>query len=80
MTRDQILAWGNGFFKAHGPAQFKVEKIDLERVGHVSAVVTLAFRVDTRDGRGSFRGVERDELVKRGRRWYIAAWEKLPER
>jgi hypothetical protein len=78
MTREQILAWGRDFFGKHGPAQFKVESIDVESVGHVSAVVRLAYRVDTRDGAGSFRGVERDYLLKHGRRWYVSAWDKLP--
>src|SRR5262249_15728788 len=64
MTRDQILAWANDFFKKHGPAQFKVVKVDFESLGHVNAAVTLTYRVDTRDGRGAFHGVERDELVK----------------
>ena len=77
MTRDQVLAWARDFFRKHGPAHFKVDKLDVERVGHVSAVVVLTYHVDTRDGRGSFHGVERDELVKHGRRWSIAAWEKL---
>ena len=76
MTKDQIRAWGEDFFKKHGPARFKVEKIDFEGVGHVSAVVELTYRVETNDGNGSFRGVERDELVKHGRHWFISAWTK----
>lgn len=79
MTREQIVAWGLDFFHKHGPARFRVEKVDFERVGHVSAVVVLTYRVETRDGDGSFGGTERDELVKRGRRWSMTAWEKLPE-
>lgn len=79
MTQDQIRAWGQEFFKRHGPARFKVESIDYERVGHVSAVVTLTYKVETHDGDGSFGGTERDQLVKRGRRWLIAAWDKLPD-
>ena len=77
MTKDQIRNWGTDFFKKHGPARFKVEKIDFERVGHVSAVVVLTYRVDTKDGDGSFQGTERDELVKHGRRWSISAWTKV---
>ncbi|MFI5346678.1 MAG: hypothetical protein ACHQ51_09925 [Elusimicrobiota bacterium] len=77
MTKDQIRAWGTDFFKKHGPARFKVEKLDFERVGHVSAVVELTYRVETRDGDGSFSGVERDELVKHGRHWAISAWTKV---
>src|ERR1041385_5443615 len=34
MTRDKIIAWGSDFFKKHGPAQFKVVKIDIESLGH----------------------------------------------
>jgi hypothetical protein len=78
MTREQIHAWGVDFFKKYGPARFKVEKIDFERVGHVSAVVVLTYRVETRDGAGSFHGTERDELVKHGRHWAVAAWDKVP--
>lgn len=77
MTKEQIRAWGDDFFKKHGPARFKVEKLDFERVGHVSAEVVLTYRVETRDGEGSFSGTERDEFVKRGRRWSMTAWEKV---
>ena len=77
MTRAQIEAWGEDFFKKHGPARFEVEKIDFERAGHESAVVELTYRVTTRGGDGSFGGTERDQLVKRGRRWSVSAWEKL---
>ena len=80
MTQEKILAWGRDFFAKHGPASFKLLKIDFERVGHVSAVVTISYRVETRDGQGSFGGRERDELVQRsGRRWYVTAWDKLPD-
>jgi len=78
MTKDQILAWGEDFFKKHGPARFKVEKLDFEGVGHVQAEVLLTYRVETRDGDGSFGGTERDRLVKRGRRWSMASWDKVP--
>jgi hypothetical protein len=80
MTRDQILAWGRDFFQKHGPAKFQVEKLEVESLGHVNGVVRLTYRVDTSDGQGSFRGVERDELLKHGRRWYVSGWEKLPDR
>lgn len=80
MTQDRIRAWGQDFFAKHGPSSFKILKIDFERVGHVSAVVTITYRVETRDGEGSFGGTERDELVQRaGRRWYVTAWDKLPD-
>jgi hypothetical protein len=76
MTQEQIRAWGEKFFKEHGPARFKVVKLDFESVGHVSAVVELTYRVETRDGAGSFGGVERDQLVRRGGRWSTSAWDK----
>lgn len=78
MTRDQIRAWAADFFGKHGPARFKVERLDFERAGHVSAEVALTYRVETRDGGGSFGGAERDRLVKRGRRWSVTGWEKIP--
>lgn len=79
MSQDQIRAWGKDFFTKHGPASFKIEKIDFEQLGHVSAVVTITYRVETKDGQGSFSATERDELAHRdNRRWYVTAWEKLP--
>ena len=80
MTQDKILAWAKDFFAKHGPASFKIVRIDYEKVGHVTAVATISYRVETRDGQGSFGGVERDELVQRkGRHWYMTAWDKLPD-
>lgn len=79
MTQEQIRAWAADFFAKHGPASFKVDTIDFEQVGHVSAVVTITYRVETKDGQGSFGGTERDELSHRAnRRWYVTAWDKLP--
>jgi len=64
----------------YGPAAFKVDKLEFEQVGHVSAVVVIAYRVETKDGEGSFGGTERDQLAHRdNRRWYVTAWEKLPD-
>lgn len=80
MTREQISAWGRDFFAAHGPASFKVEKVEYERLGYENAVVLLAYRVETRDGKGNFGGTERDYLTKRGRRWAITSWEKVSDR
>jgi len=77
MTREQILAWGKKFFGEHGPASFKVEKVEHERLGYENAVVLLTYRVETKDGKGNFGGVERDYLVKRGRRWVVASWEPV---
>ncbi|NNN06482.1 MAG: hypothetical protein HKL90_11325 [Elusimicrobia bacterium] len=79
MTREQIRDWARNFFKVHGPAQFKAMKIDIDSIGHVSAVLVLTYLVDTRDGAGSFHGVERDHLLKHGRRWYVSSWEKLSD-
>ena len=80
MTQDKIRSWGQDFFGKHGPASFKLVKIDYEQVGHVTAVVTIVYRVETRDGQGSFGGTERDELVQRtGRHWFVTGWDKLPD-
>jgi hypothetical protein len=80
MTQDKIRDWGKDFFAKHGPASFKILKLEFEQVGHVSAVVTITYRVETKDGEGSFGGTERDELAHRAeRRWYVTAWEKLPD-
>ena len=80
MTQDKIRAWAKDFFEKHGPASFKLLKIDYEQVGHVTSVVTITYRVETRDGQGSFGGTERDELVQRtGRQWYVTGWDKLPD-
>ncbi|MDE2491164.1 MAG: hypothetical protein KGM24_09965 [Elusimicrobia bacterium] len=76
MTRDRIRAWAEDFFAKHGPARFTVVSLDFERLGPVSAVVRLDYRVETRGGDGSFAGVERDELVRRDGRWSVTAWEK----
>jgi hypothetical protein len=78
MTQDKIRAWGQDFFQKHGPAEFKLVKIEFEQVGHVTSVVTITYRVETRDGAGSFGGTERDQLIQRtGRRWYVTGWDKL---
>ena len=80
MTQDKIRAWGKDFFDKHGPASFKLLKLDYEQVGHVTSVVTISYRVETRDGEGSFGGTERDDLVQRtGRHWYVTGWDKLPD-
>ena len=79
MTRENILAWGKDFFASHGPASFKVERVEYERLGYENAVVLLTYRVETKNGKGNFGGTERDYLTKRGRRWVVTAWEKVPE-
>jgi hypothetical protein len=76
MTREQILAWGKDFFSKHGPASFKIDRIEYERLGFENAVVLLTYRVETKDGKGSFGGTERDYLTKHGRQWNVTAWEK----
>ncbi len=80
MTLDAIRKWGVEFFGKHGPARFKVEKLEFDRLGYENAVVTLTYRVETKTGEGSFGGVERDEFVKKKGRWLMTAWEKLPDR
>jgi hypothetical protein len=80
MTQDKIRAWAKDFFDKHGPASFKIIKLDYEQVGHVTSVVTITYRVETRDGQGSFGGTERDDLIQRtGRHWYVTGWDKLPD-
>lgn len=76
MTKPQIQAWGTKFFGEHGPARFKIVAIEFERLGYENAEVLLTYRVETKDGKGSFGGTERDYLVKRGKRWIMTAWEK----
>lgn len=77
MTRKQIAAWSADFFGRNGPANFKVERVEYERLGYENAVVLLTYKVNTRDGKGDFGGTERDYLVKRGKRWVVTAWEKV---
>lgn len=79
MTREQISAWGKEFFAKHGPASFKVERVEFERLGFENAVVLLTYRVETSDGKGSFGGTERDSLAKRGKRWVVTSWEKVED-
>lgn len=77
MTREQISAWGKEFFAKRGPAAFKVQRIEFERLGFENAVVLLTYRVETADGKGSFGGTERDTLARRGKRWVVTGWEKV---
>lgn len=79
MTLTQIREWGVKFFGEHGPARFKVEKLEFDRVGYENAVVTLTYRVQTKDGKGDFGGVEQDIFVKKKGRWLMTAWEKVPQ-
>ena len=80
MTREQIQAWGNAFFSEHGPASFKIVRVEYERLGYENAVVLLTYRVETKGGRGNFGGTERDTLAKRGKRWVVTEWEKVEAR
>lgn len=76
MTHEQIKAWGAKFFKENGPASFKVDRLEYERLGYENAVVLLTYRVETKSGKGNFGGTERDVLAKRGKRWIVTEWEK----
>lgn len=80
MTYAQILAWGEKFFSENGPARFRIESLEFDALGHRQADVVMKYRVVTKDGKGDFGGVEADRLVKRGGRWYMTEWEKLPEK
>jgi hypothetical protein len=76
MTQAQIRAWADKFFAEHGRARMRVEKLDVDELSFVRAVVTLSYRVETTDGKGSFGGAERDVLERRDGRWFIASWDK----
>jgi hypothetical protein len=78
MTLQQIREWGVKFFGEHGPARFKVEKLEFDRVGYEHAVVTLTYKVETKSGKGGFGGTEIDTFVKKRGRWLMTAWEKAP--
>ena len=78
MTRPQILDWGRKFFAEHGSAAFKIDEFELRELGYQHAVVRLTYHVETRDGKGGFSGAELDTLKKRGKRWAVSAWEKIP--
>ena len=79
MNEEKIHAWAREFFGKHGPARFKIEKLEFDRLGYESAVVTMTYRVETKDGKGSFGGVERDELARKRGRWLMTAWEKVSD-
>jgi hypothetical protein len=79
MTLPQIRDWGVKFFGEHGPARFKVEKLEFDRVGYENAVVTLTYKVETKTGKGDFGGVEQDVFVKKKGRWLMTEWEKVPQ-
>lgn len=77
MTKAQVDAWAEKFFAEHGRARFRILALEIDDLGLQRAVVTLKYAVETPDGKGGFAGTERDTLVRRGGRWYTAAWEKL---
>ena len=79
MSKPEIEKWAEDFFKAHGRASFTIQKFELDELGADRASVTIHYRVEPQDGKGAFGGAETDELIKKGGRWYIAGWEKLPE-
>jgi hypothetical protein len=78
MTLQQIRDWGVKFFGEHGPARFKVEKLEFDRVGYENAVVTLTYKAETKSGKGGFGGTEVDHFAKKRGRWLMTAWEKAP--
>lgn len=81
MTHQQIEDWGKDFFGKHGPATFRIEKLEIESLGLGQAVVVLTYQVVTKDHAGDFGGVERDWLAKEKGRWRITAWENVdPEK
>lgn len=80
MTHKEIHAWAEKFFGENKNASFRIEKLAFEQLGHVQAVVTLSYQVETQGGKGDFGGTERDTLVKHRRHWYISSWEKAAEK
>ena len=79
MTKPDIESWGEKFFGEHGRARFILRSFSLDEMGAGRAVTTIRYRVETPDGKGSFDGMERDELIKKGGRWYTVSWEKILE-
>lgn len=77
MTMEQIRAWSQKFFAEHGKAHFKIQKLDIESLSYINAVVVLTYRVDTPDGKGGFGATERDTLVRSHGQWYVASWDKV---
>lgn len=78
MTKPEIEAWIEKFFAEHGRGSMSYSSFSIDELGHARAVVTLAYKVETPDGAGNFGGSERDSLIKRGGRWYMAGWQTLP--
>lgn len=76
MTQAQIRAWAEKFFSEHGRARMRIDRLDVDELGFVRAVVTLTYRVETPDGKGAFGGTERDVLERRDGRWFVASWDK----
>ena len=78
MSQPEILAWAHKFFGQNRNAHFKVEKLDIDELSYIRAVVTLNYKVETPSGKGNFGGVERDVLTRQRGHWYMAEWEKVP--
>ena len=78
MSKPQVEAWAERFFAEHGRARLRILSLEIDDLGLARAVVTLKYAVETPDGKGGFAGTERDTLVRRSGRWYMAAWEKAP--
>jgi hypothetical protein len=77
MSHNEVRKWAEDFFRQNKSARFHIEQLDIESVSFVQAVALLKYRVETPDGKGGFDGMERDNLVKDGRHWYVASWEKV---
>ena len=77
MTQPEILAWGRKFFADNTTAHLRIDKLSIDEMSYIRAVVTLDYKVETQRGKDDFAGSERDVLVKHHGRWYIASWDKL---
>ena len=77
MTQPEILAWGQKFFAANKNAHFKIEKLTIDEISYIRAVVTLTYKVETPSGKGDFAGTEIDTLAKQHGHWYVASWDKV---
>ena len=80
MTHEEIRAWAEKFFGDNGPSRFIIEELDIQELGAGRAVVLMKYHVETKSGKGDFRGTELNTLKKKHGRWRMTEWEKLPSK
>ncbi len=78
MTHGQILDWGRKFYGENSEVRFHIDKLDVRDLGPGRAVVNLRYHVTTKDNKADFGGAEIDTLVRRGGKWLMTEWEKVP--